>query len=68
MAKLTFPQRPDNLSDDWVKHHADVHRKINKAASVATVTTADASDPASVITLANALKVAFNNLITAFNT
>lgn len=70
MGKLSFPQ--DNkggakLPEPWVKHHGDVRRKINKAADVPQITTADATDLASAEALANDCKAKINALIAALN-
>jgi hypothetical protein len=49
----------------WRKFFAAVGRKFAAGSNVATVTTADASDLATAIALANALKTKVNELIAA---
>ena len=49
----------------WVHFFGAVARKLNNSSQVALVTTANASDLASAIALANNLKTQLNALITA---
>lgn len=73
MPNLAFPQDTSlgpgqgRMGPVWVKFHGQTARKFNAASAVATVTTPDATDLASVITLVNALKVTVNALISAMN-
>jgi precorrin-2 methylase len=67
MAKLGFPGADGSINPIWQRHFGDVRRKLNAGADVATITTADATDLASAITLLNVLKARVNAIIAALN-
>lgn len=55
------------MSHVWAKWFSNIGR-IKSAAAVSDVSTADATDLASAIALANANKVAINNLLSSLRT
>lgn len=71
MAGLSLPNDtrvgPDGtfFGATWIQFFAGVWRKLNTGSQVATVATADATDLASAIALANSLKAQLNALIAA---
>lgn len=68
MPALNYPNNTrDGLSEAWAKFHGQTARKLNAAGQVALITAPDATNLASVIVLANALKVAVNAVIGAMD-
>lgn len=66
MPALSFPNDA-RIAPTWAKFHGQTVRKLNAAGQVALITAPDATDLASVIVLANALKVAVNAVIGAMD-